>query len=153
AQLAGSAACTGADTSSSGNAATIASPLTEGACTRSAITCLPSSSRPACWRTLTHRATLDPNGQRCQAALGSGAVGTGREDGSRYRMGLTPISDIRRRELKQAAFEVLKTEGVHGATLEKVARRAGASKGIVLHYFLNKQQLFSQTMRYANALL
>lgn len=68
-------------------------------------------------------------------------------------MRLTPISDIRRRELKQAAFEVLQTEGVHGATLEKVARHAGASKGIVLHYFRNKQQLFVDTMRYANALL
>jgi TetR/AcrR family transcriptional repressor of bet genes len=68
-------------------------------------------------------------------------------------MGLTPISEIRRRELKQAAFEVLQTEGVHGATLEKVARHAGASKGIVLHYFRNKQQLFSETMRHANALL
>lgn len=68
-------------------------------------------------------------------------------------MQLTPISAIRRRELKQAAFEVLQTEGVHGATLEKVARHAGASKGIVLHYFRNKQQLFVETMRYANALL
>lgn len=68
-------------------------------------------------------------------------------------MGLTPISEIRRRELKQAAFEVLQTEGVHGATLEKVARHAGASKGIVLHYFRDKQQLFSETMRHANALL
>ncbi len=68
-------------------------------------------------------------------------------------MSLTPISEIRRRELKQAAFEVLQTEGVHGATLEKVARHAGASKGIVLHYFRNKQALFVETMRHANALL
>lgn len=68
-------------------------------------------------------------------------------------MALTPISEIRRRELKQAAFEVLQTEGVQGATLEKVAHHAGASKGIVLHYFTNKQQLFFETMRHANALL
>ncbi len=68
-------------------------------------------------------------------------------------MALTPISEIRRRELKQADYQVLQAEGMHGATLEKVARHAGASKGIVLHYFRNKQQLFALTMRHTNALL
>jgi TetR/AcrR family transcriptional repressor of bet genes len=69
------------------------------------------------------------------------------------RTSLVPISEIRRRELCQAAYEVLQTEGVTAATLEKVAAQAGASKGIVLHYFGTKQRLFEQTMRYANALL
>lgn len=66
-------------------------------------------------------------------------------------MALTPISHIRRRELMKAALEVLETQGVAGATLEKVAEKAGASKGIVLHYFKNKQQLFEAAMRYGNA--
>ena len=57
-------------------------------------------------------------------------------------MKLTKISEIRRRELRQAAYEVLQTEGMAGATIEKVALKAGASKGIVLHYFKTKQQLF-----------
>ncbi|MCK3775549.1 transcriptional regulator BetI [Ensifer sesbaniae] len=68
-------------------------------------------------------------------------------------MRLTRISEIRRRELRRAAFEVLQKEGMAGATLEKVAMHAGASKGIVLHYFANKQELFEHAMREANAAL
>ena len=68
-------------------------------------------------------------------------------------MKLSKISEIRRRELRQAAYEVLQTEGMAGATIEKVALKAGASKGIVLHYFKTKQQLFEHAMRHSNALL
>ena len=68
-------------------------------------------------------------------------------------MALTRISDIRRQELRHAAYQVLQKEGMAGATIEKVARKAGASKGIVLHYFKNKQQLFEHAMRHSNALL
>jgi TetR/AcrR family transcriptional regulator, transcriptional repressor of bet genes len=68
-------------------------------------------------------------------------------------MKLSRISEIRRRELRQAAYSVLQTEGLAGTTLEKVAAHAGASKGIVLHYFRNKQELFEQAMREANAAL
>ena len=68
-------------------------------------------------------------------------------------MKLSRISEIRRRELRQAAYEVLQTEGMAGATIEKVALKAGASKGIVLHYFKTKQQLFEHAMRHSNALL
>lgn len=64
---------------------------------------------------------------------------------------LKKLVDIRRKELRQAAFEVLQREGLAGATLEKVAAHAGASKGIVLHYFRSKQELFEQAMREANA--
>ena len=66
---------------------------------------------------------------------------------------LKRLSDIRRKELRQAAFAVLEREGIAGATLEKVAAHAGASKGIVLHYFRNKQELFEHAMREANAVL
>ena len=66
-------------------------------------------------------------------------------------MRLAKISDIRKKELRRAAFEVLQREGMAGATLEKVAAQAGASKGIVLHYFANKQELFEHAMREANA--
>jgi TetR/AcrR family transcriptional regulator, transcriptional repressor of bet genes len=65
-------------------------------------------------------------------------------------MKLTKISAIRRKELRRAAFEVLQQEGMAGATLEKVATHAGASKGIVLHYFRSKQELFEHAMREAN---
>lgn len=63
---------------------------------------------------------------------------------------LRKLGDIRRQELRRAAFEVLQREGMAGATLEKVAAHAGASKGIVLHYFRNKQELFEHAMREAN---
>lgn len=66
---------------------------------------------------------------------------------------LTRISDIRRKELRQAAFVVLQREGAAGTTLEKVAAQAGASKGIVLHYFHSKQELFEHAMREANTVL
>ncbi|MER8371821.1 transcriptional regulator BetI [Mesorhizobium sp. M1406] len=68
-------------------------------------------------------------------------------------MKLKRLSEIRRKELRQAAFAVLESEGIAGATLEKVAAQAGASKGIVLHYFRNKQELFEHAMREANAVL
>ncbi|BCH21668.1 choline-binding transcriptional repressor BetI [Mesorhizobium sp. L-8-3] len=66
-------------------------------------------------------------------------------------MALTKISEIRRRELRRAAVEVMRREGAAGTTLEKVAQEAGASKGILLHYFRNKQELFEEAMREANA--
>lgn len=65
-------------------------------------------------------------------------------------MKLTRLSDIRRKELRIAAMVVLRREGAAGTTLEKVALEAGASKGIVLHYFRNKQELFEQAMREGN---
>jgi len=40
-----------------------------------------------------------------------------------------------------------------GATVEKVAQKAGASKGIVHHYFKTKQELFEHAMRHSNTLL
>lgn len=68
-------------------------------------------------------------------------------------MALQSIGDIRRKELRAAAFRVLQREGVPGTTLEKVAAEAGASKGIVLHYFRSKDDLFEQVMREANLVL
>ncbi len=65
-------------------------------------------------------------------------------------MQLSKLSDIRRQELRRAAVVVMQREGAAGTTLEKVAVEAGASKGIVLHYFRNKQELFEHAMREAN---
>ena len=74
-------------------------------------------------------------------------------EASRNVMKLKAISEIRRKELRVAAFLVLQEEGLTGTTLEKVAAKAGASKGIVLHYFKNKQEVFEHAMREANAAL
>ncbi len=63
------------------------------------------------------------------------------------------IEEIRRRELVQAAWEVLQRQGAAGTTLQRVADQAGVSKGIVLHYFANKDALIEGAMRYVNLLL
>lgn len=68
-------------------------------------------------------------------------------------MALRSISDIRRQELRSAASRVLQREGVQGTTLEKGATEAGASKGIVFHYFGSKADLFEHVMREANLVL
>jgi len=63
------------------------------------------------------------------------------------------IEEIRRQELTEAAYEILQEAGIAGTTLAKVAERAGMSKGIVLHYFRDKDDLLEAVMRLANALL
>jgi TetR/AcrR family transcriptional regulator, transcriptional repressor of bet genes len=65
-------------------------------------------------------------------------------------MSRAQIKDIRRQELLEAAFEIIKRHGLQAATLSSIAEEAGASKGIVHHYFKNKQQLIEQAMRYAH---
>jgi TetR/AcrR family transcriptional regulator, transcriptional repressor of bet genes len=65
---------------------------------------------------------------------------------------IAKIRDIRRRELLQAAYEVLKRDGLHATTIDKIALEAGAAKGIVHHYFPNKRDLIFTTLRYAHAL-
>ena len=59
-------------------------------------------------------------------------------------MRLTPIRDIRRDELIKAAFEIIKRDGLRAATIGNIAEAAGASKGIVHHYFEDKQDLSSK---------
>ncbi len=65
-------------------------------------------------------------------------------------MRLTPIRAIRRDELIKAAFEIIKRDGLRAATIGNIAEAAGASKGIVHHYFEDKQDLIEHTMRYAH---
>ncbi|MGH6875401.1 MAG: TetR family transcriptional regulator [Aestuariivirgaceae bacterium] len=67
-------------------------------------------------------------------------------------MSLARIRDIRRRELLEAAYQVLKREGLHATTTDKIALEAGAAKGIVHHYFPNKRELILAALRYAHAL-
>jgi TetR/AcrR family transcriptional repressor of bet genes len=66
-------------------------------------------------------------------------------------MPLTPIKDIRRQELLKAAFEIIKRHGLAAASVSRIAEEAGTSKGIVHHYFKNKEQLIEQAVRYAHA--
>ena len=67
-------------------------------------------------------------------------------------MALTSIADIRRRELIQAAFEVIKREGLQFATVAKMEKEAGASKGTLHKYFKNTEELAPSAIRHALAL-
>jgi TetR/AcrR family transcriptional regulator, transcriptional repressor of bet genes len=67
-------------------------------------------------------------------------------------MALASIADIRRRELIQAAFEVIKREGLQFATAAKMEKAAGASKGTLHKYFKNKEELALSSIRNALAL-
>jgi TetR/AcrR family transcriptional repressor of bet genes len=63
------------------------------------------------------------------------------------------IREIRRQELSDAAFEVLMQHGIRGTTVDRVAKVAGVSKGIVLHNFGGKDALFEAVLRKSNSLL
>lgn len=63
------------------------------------------------------------------------------------------IGEIRRAELSQAAFEALVQHGIRGTTLDRVAKLAGVSKGVVLHHFKDKDALFQGVQRKANTVL
>jgi TetR/AcrR family transcriptional repressor of bet genes len=64
-------------------------------------------------------------------------------------MALASIADIRRRELIQAAIDVIKREGLQFATVAKVEKQAGASKGTLHKYFRNKEELAQASIRHA----
>lgn len=67
-------------------------------------------------------------------------------------MPVTRIRDIRRKELLKAALEVMKRDGLQAATIAKIAKEAGASKGLVHHYFTDKDELMEMTMRFLYSL-
>lgn len=60
------------------------------------------------------------------------------------------ISDIRRRELAEAAFVTLQEFGFKGTTIQRVSERAGMSHGLVHHYFRSKDDLLEAAVRLTN---
>ena len=65
-------------------------------------------------------------------------------------MARVPLSDMRRLELEKAAYAAVNELGSRGFALEEVARHAGAAKGIIHHYFKDKEDLVESAARYAN---
>src|SRR5688500_2507702 len=65
-------------------------------------------------------------------------------------MARVPISATRRLELVQATYEAVKKSGFRGYALEEVARHAGTAKGTIHHYFLNKEELIDEVVKYVN---
>src|SRR5690554_140243 len=68
-------------------------------------------------------------------------------------MARTPIKKLRQNELIAAAYEVMKRHGIGGTTLARVAEEAGLSKGMILHYFGDKEELIEMAMRRSNLVL
>jgi TetR/AcrR family transcriptional repressor of bet genes len=65
----------------------------------------------------------------------------------------TRIRDVRRRDLQRAAFDLLAESGFHGATLEKIAARLGVSRGLVHHYFKDRDELLEAAVRFGNRMI
>jgi TetR/AcrR family transcriptional repressor of bet genes len=62
------------------------------------------------------------------------------------------LKNLRREELRRVAYEMAGQYGFQALTIEKIAQRAGISKGIIHHYFSNKDELVEHTVRYAHAI-
>jgi TetR/AcrR family transcriptional repressor of bet genes len=57
------------------------------------------------------------------------------------------MEPIRRAEAVNAALECICEQGLDNLTLDKVAAKAGFSKGIAAYYFKTKQELIAESMR------
>jgi AcrR family transcriptional regulator len=55
-----------------------------------------------------------------------------------------------RTRVVEAAWHVLSAEGVHGATMRRIAAEAGVTTGFVTHYFEDKQSLLAEVLRHNN---
>jgi TetR/AcrR family transcriptional repressor of bet genes len=66
-------------------------------------------------------------------------------------MPLAPIADIRRRELVEAAWEIIKRDGLQFAATAKIEREAGASRGTIHKYFKHREELLERSVRHALA--
>ncbi|HKP42736.1 TetR/AcrR family transcriptional regulator [Mycobacterium sp.] len=53
----------------------------------------------------------------------------------------------RRREVIDAAFQVISQAGLEGATLRAIAEQAGFTTGVIGHYFSNKEDLLAAALR------
>jgi AcrR family transcriptional regulator len=55
-----------------------------------------------------------------------------------------------RTRIVEAAWRVVAAEGVHGATMRKIASEAGVTTGFVTHYFDDKQAVLVEVLRFNN---
>ncbi len=59
-----------------------------------------------------------------------------------------PIRDRRRQALIKATISVIAKHGASGTTVERVARKAGVSVGLMNFHFASKERLFQETFRH-----
>ena len=70
-------------------------------------------------------------------------------------MGRKSISNIRKPEILEHVYEVLKDEGIQGTTLSKIADHMGVNSSLLIHYFKTKDNMMAEFVdslaeRYAN---
>ncbi|MEH6407042.1 MAG: TetR/AcrR family transcriptional regulator, partial [Leeuwenhoekiella sp.] len=63
-------------------------------------------------------------------------------------MGRRNISEQRRKEIIIAFYEVAKDLGLENASISKLAEHMAISKGLVLHYFTNREELLLGLVEY-----
>ena len=56
----------------------------------------------------------------------------------------------RRKELIEAIWDVISTDGIEGVTLRNVALRAGCTTGRISHYFSSREELLSSALKLAH---
>jgi AcrR family transcriptional regulator len=83
------------------------------------------------------RSDSSPGGQNARAAR----AGSGASDASPAR---TFVEQARRAQLVEAAVRVLAAEGWEKASLARIAREAGVSKGVINYHFDGKEELYRQ---------
>jgi AcrR family transcriptional regulator len=66
------------------------------------------------------------------------------EQTSRQRL----TADERRTQIFAASTEILASKGYANATLTEIAERAGVAKGLLWHYFADRDDLMAQTLRH-----
>ena len=60
------------------------------------------------------------------------------------------LSDDRRRQILDAAVQVIAEQGICDTRIQDVARRAGASPALVIYYFERKEKLLGQALAHAD---
>lgn len=58
--------------------------------------------------------------------------------------------DERREKIVEIVAEMLATVGAERTTIREIARQSGYSRGFIEHYFHNKEELISKTIRWIN---
>ncbi|WP_101759795.1 TetR/AcrR family transcriptional regulator [Oceanicoccus sp. KOV_DT_Chl] len=57
---------------------------------------------------------------------------------------------LRRNEISAIAARLIASGGIEAATLREIARHSGYSKGVIEHYFDNKEQVISAALDWSN---
>lgn len=63
------------------------------------------------------------------------------------KTGITRISEVRRKDLIDAAITCIADLGYGEVTVQKIGERAGVSKGLIGHYFAGKDALLIEAVR------